>query len=76
MQIENFTPMAIAFIFSLRSLEEIEAAFPGNLHEALTRHFVAPPEGAPVVTRRMRNAAGRGNRSQRRYPAIETGRCS
>lgn len=37
-------PIAIAFIFGLRSLDEIEAAFPGNLHEALTRHFVAHPQ--------------------------------
>ena len=35
-------PIAIAFIFGLRSLEEIEAAFPGTLHEVLTGHFVAP----------------------------------
>jgi hypothetical protein len=31
-------PLAIAFIFGLRSLEEIEAAFPGRLHEVLTEH--------------------------------------
>jgi hypothetical protein len=36
-------PIAIAFIFGLRSLDEIETAFGGNLHEALTAHFVAPP---------------------------------
>ncbi len=32
-------PIAVAFIFGLRSLEEIEAAFPGRLHEILTVHF-------------------------------------
>ena len=32
-------PIAIAFIFGLRSLEEIEAAFDGRLDEALSRHF-------------------------------------
>jgi hypothetical protein len=32
-------PIAIAFIFGLRSLEEIESAFPGQLPEVLTMHF-------------------------------------
>ena len=32
-------PLAIAFIFGLRSLKEIEAAFAGRLHEVLTMHF-------------------------------------
>ena len=32
-------PIAIAFIFGLKSLEEIEMAFPGRLYEALTTHF-------------------------------------
>ncbi len=32
-------PIAIAWIFGLRSLEEIEAAFGGELDRALTRHF-------------------------------------
>jgi hypothetical protein len=32
-------PIAIAFIFGLRSLEEIEAAFPGRLPELLATHF-------------------------------------
>ena len=32
-------PIAIAFLFGLRSLEEIEAAFPGALYETLTTHF-------------------------------------
>jgi hypothetical protein len=49
-------PMAIAFIFSLRSLEEIETAFPGHLHEALTGHFVARrrprDDGQPPATDR------------------------
>jgi hypothetical protein len=36
-------PIAIAFIFGLCSLDEIEAAFPGSLHESLTGHFVACP---------------------------------
>lgn len=34
-------PLAIAFIFGLRSLEGIEAAFPGALYETLTGHFTA-----------------------------------
>ncbi|MBC8278780.1 MAG: hypothetical protein H8E46_11155 [FCB group bacterium] len=32
-------PIAIAFIFGLRSLEEIESAFPGELYERLTKHY-------------------------------------
>ncbi len=32
-------PLAISLIFGLRSLEEIEKAFEGNLYEALTEHF-------------------------------------
>ncbi len=32
-------PIALAYIFGLRSLEEIEAAFPGKLYEVLTTHF-------------------------------------
>jgi len=32
-------PLAISFIFGLRSLEEIEKAFEGNLNKALTEHF-------------------------------------
>lgn len=32
-------PIAIAFIFGLKSLAEIEAAFPGKLYVALTSHF-------------------------------------
>jgi hypothetical protein len=32
-------PIAIAFIFGLRSLEEIESAFPGRLDEVLAAHF-------------------------------------
>ena len=32
-------PLAIAFIFGLRSLEELEKAFPGRLYEVLTKHF-------------------------------------
>jgi hypothetical protein len=34
-------PIAIAFIFGLRSIEAIEAAFPGRLYEVLTCHFTA-----------------------------------
>ena len=33
-------PISIAFIFGLRSLEEIEAAYAGRLHEILTMDFV------------------------------------
>jgi len=32
-------PVAIAWIFGLRSLEQIEAAFPGRLNKVLTQHF-------------------------------------
>ncbi len=32
-------PIAIAFIFGLKSMEEIEAAFPGELYDALTTYF-------------------------------------
>ncbi len=32
-------PIAIAFIFGLRSLDEIESAFKGKLYETLTNHF-------------------------------------
>lgn len=32
-------PIAIAFVFGLRTLAEIEAAFPGRLDETLTAHF-------------------------------------
>jgi hypothetical protein len=32
-------PIAIAFIFGLRTVEEIEAAFPGRLLDTLTGHF-------------------------------------
>lgn len=32
-------PIAISFIFGLKSLEEIEKAFEGNLYKALTEHF-------------------------------------
>ncbi len=32
-------PIAIAFVFGLLSIEEIENAFPGCLYEALTEHF-------------------------------------
>ena len=32
-------PIAIAWIFGLRSIEQIEAAFQGRLTEALTQHF-------------------------------------
>jgi hypothetical protein len=33
-------PIAIAFIFGLKKLEEIETAFRGNLYEVLTDHFI------------------------------------
>jgi len=32
-------PIAIAFIFGMKSIEEIEKAFEGNLYIALTEHF-------------------------------------
>jgi len=36
-------PVAIAFIFGLRSLEELEKAFPGMLYEVLTKHYSTEP---------------------------------
>ena len=36
-------PIAIAFIFGLRSLDEIEADFPGRLYETLAGHFGGRP---------------------------------
>jgi hypothetical protein len=36
-------PIAIAFVFGLRTLDEIEAAFPGRLDEALAAHFSSGP---------------------------------
>ncbi len=39
-------PIAIAFLFGLRSIEEIEAAFPGELYEALTVHFKSERKAA------------------------------
>jgi hypothetical protein len=45
-------PIAIACIFGLRSIEEIENAFPGRLHATLTHHFTEPvrrdARGVPV----------------------------
>jgi hypothetical protein len=42
-------PIAISFIFGLKSLEDIEKAFEGNLYRALTEHFtrekISPEEG-------------------------------
>jgi len=32
-------PIAIAWIFGLKNLEQIEAAFPSRLNEVLTQHF-------------------------------------
>ncbi len=32
-------PIAIAFIFGLKSLSEIESSFPGRLHEIQTAEF-------------------------------------
>jgi len=43
-------PLAIACIFGLRSIEEIENAFPGRLYETLTRQFtetVRPQNSKP-----------------------------
>ncbi|MBP7053635.1 MAG: hypothetical protein KBE65_21710 [Phycisphaerae bacterium] len=39
-------PIAIAFLFGLRSIEEIEAAFPGELYEAFTVHFKSERKAA------------------------------
>jgi hypothetical protein len=34
-------PIAIAFMFGLKSIDEIEAAFSGQLPRVLTQHFVS-----------------------------------
>jgi hypothetical protein len=40
-------PIAIAWIFGLRNIEQIEAAFDGGLYETLTQYFTraAGPHG-------------------------------
>lgn len=38
-------PIAIAFIYGLKTIEEIEAAFPGTLFQTLTEHFTRPTPG-------------------------------
>ena len=38
-------PAAISFIFGLKSIEEIEHAFPGKLYETLTAHFTRDTHG-------------------------------
>jgi hypothetical protein len=42
-------PIAIAFVFGLRDLREIEGAFQKNLYEALTEHFTRE---SPITRRR------------------------
>ena len=37
-------PIAIAFIFGLKSLEEIDNAVKGNLYNILTNHYVSIKE--------------------------------
>lgn len=59
-------PIAIAFVFGLRTLEQIESAFPGRLHQALTEHFLAArPRGAAT-----------GGGAPTRDQAAEPKRCS
>jgi hypothetical protein len=41
-------PVAIVFLFGLRSLAEIEKAFAGHLDQILTGHFTTRPAGAPA----------------------------
>ncbi len=36
-------PIAVAWIFGLRSLEQIESAFEGNLYNILVDHFTRVP---------------------------------
>jgi HEAT repeat protein len=40
-------PVALAFVFGLRTLEQIEAAFPGRLYEVLMRHRVPAERREP-----------------------------
>ena len=40
-------PIAIAFVFGLRSIEEIEKTFKGRLHEVLSKHF--KPADTPAL---------------------------
>lgn len=42
-------PIAIAAVFGLKSLREIEAAFRAELDQALTRHFRAPADASHVL---------------------------
>jgi hypothetical protein len=50
-------PIALAFIFGLRSLEEIEAAFPGRLPVVLTAHLTRPDEIESADRVGLRSAA-------------------
>jgi len=40
-------PVALAFVFGLRTLQQIEAAFPGRLYEVLMRHRVPAERREP-----------------------------
>jgi hypothetical protein len=41
-------PVALAFVFGLRTLEQIEAAFPGRLYDLMMTRFVRPTPQAPA----------------------------
>ena len=34
-------PVAIAFIFGIKNIEEIDKVFEGKLYKTLTKHFIA-----------------------------------
>jgi hypothetical protein len=62
-------PIAIAFIFGMKDLEEIDAAFDGKLYDALTEHFTRQLRGASWYTP-YRVFAIRAKRPQRKAVKI------
>jgi hypothetical protein len=57
-------PIAIAFIFGLKSIEEIEAAFEGRLYETLTDHFAGDNTSGNCRGGRRRHSQGYDGRSE------------
>ena len=46
-------PVALAFVFGLRTLEQIEAAFPGQLYDLMMTRFARPRPQAPTSGSRL-----------------------
>jgi hypothetical protein len=46
-------PVALAFVFGLRTLEQIEAAFPGRLYDLMMTRFVPFEPGDPEIEARV-----------------------